>query len=227
MLNILFAETALELVPREIQRHPSVTRNAKRMGKKPEHCLLDRSLHHYAMHNLKDSEKRGRPDIIHFCLLEALGTPLNKKGKLNLVSQTYDKNAIFISPEVRLPRDCYRFNTLMEQLLIEQQVPLKPEKPLLRLEKMDLNEIINYIRPTRKIVLTSHGTQSNLENVCKNIKYETNPVLIIGAYPTGPMSEEVLSIADDIVSIYPESLEAWVVTSRLIYEYEKTIRLIS
>ncbi|MBN1682313.1 16S rRNA methyltransferase, partial [Candidatus Bathyarchaeota archaeon] len=222
MINILFAETALELVPREILKHPSVTRNAKRMGKKPERCLLDRSLHHYAMQNLLDSEKRGRPDIIHFCLLEALGSPLNKKGKLNLLSQTYNKETIFFSPEVRLPRDCYRFNTLMEQLLIEKQVPPKPDKPLLRIEKMTLKEIIDFVKPTKKIVLTNHGSQSNLENVCKKIVNEINPLFIIGAYPTGPMNKEVLSIADETISIYPEPLETWVVTSRLIYEYEKT-----
>ena len=51
---------------------------------------------------------------------------------------------------------------------------------------------------------------------------EINPLFIIGAYPTGPMNENIISIADEITSIYPEPLETWVVTSRLIYEYEKT-----
>jgi rRNA small subunit pseudouridine methyltransferase Nep1 len=71
MLTILFVETSLELVPRKIMRHPSVTRNAKREGKKPNEVLLDRSLHHHAMKSLDGAERRGRPDIIHFCLLEA------------------------------------------------------------------------------------------------------------------------------------------------------------
>ncbi len=37
------------------------------------------------------------------------------------------------------------------------------------------------------------------------------------------MTEETLSLADEAISIYPEPLEAWVVTSRLIYEYEKAL----
>ena len=78
MLNLFFVESSLELVPRKIARHPSVTRNAQREGKNPEGVLLDRSLHHHAMLSLPEAEKRGRPDIIHFCLLEALGSPLNK-----------------------------------------------------------------------------------------------------------------------------------------------------
>jgi rRNA small subunit pseudouridine methyltransferase Nep1 len=223
MLNILFAETALELVPRQIIKHPSITRNAKRMGKKPESCLLDRSLHHHAMLKLPDSEKRGRPDIIHFCLLEALGTPLNKKGGLSLISQTYDNNTIFISPEVRLPRECHRFNSLMEQLLTEYQVPQNNEHPLLKLEKLTINQVKESIKPTKTIALTSHGKLSNLKEVCKEISLEPQPLVIIGAYPTGTMSNETLSITDEQISIYPEALEAWVVTSRLIYEFEQTI----
>jgi rRNA small subunit pseudouridine methyltransferase Nep1 len=223
MLNILFAETALELVPRQIIKHPSITRNAKRMGKKPESCLLDRSLHHHAMLKLPDSEKRGRPDIIHFCLLEALGTPLNKKGGLSLISQTYDNNTIFISPEVRLPRECHRFNSLMEQLLTEYQVPQNNEHPLLKLEKLTINQVKESIKPTKTIALTSHGRLSNLKEVCKEISLEPQPLVIIGAYPTGTMSNETLSITDEQISIYPEALEAWVVTSRLIYEFEQTI----
>jgi rRNA pseudouridine-1189 N-methylase Emg1 (Nep1/Mra1 family) len=37
------------------------------------------------------------------------------------------------------------------------------------------------------------------------------------------MREETMSHADEAVSIYPEALEAWVVTSRLLYEYEKAM----
>jgi rRNA small subunit pseudouridine methyltransferase Nep1 len=83
MLNIIFVETSLELVPFQMLRHPSVKRNAKKRGKKPEETLLDRSLHHFGMHNLPQAEKRGRPDIIQICLLEALGSPLNRLGNLD------------------------------------------------------------------------------------------------------------------------------------------------
>jgi rRNA pseudouridine-1189 N-methylase Emg1 (Nep1/Mra1 family) len=39
------------------------------------------------------------------------------------------------------------------------------------------------------------------------------------------MREETLAEADEAVSIHPEALEAWVVTSRLVYEYEKACGL--
>jgi rRNA pseudouridine-1189 N-methylase Emg1 (Nep1/Mra1 family) len=35
------------------------------------------------------------------------------------------------------------------------------------------------------------------------------------------MKSDVLKEADEVYSVYPETLEAWTVTSRIIYEYEK------
>jgi rRNA pseudouridine-1189 N-methylase Emg1 (Nep1/Mra1 family) len=52
---------------------------------------------------------------------------------------------------------------------------------------------------------------------------EEAPALFIGAYPSGAMSSEVIDLADDVFSVYPEMLEAWTVTSRIIYEYEKLV----
>ena len=102
-LNLVFVETALELVPAEILGHPSVRRNAKRRGKRPEETLLDRSLHHYAMTGLPGQEKRGRPDILHFCLLEAMGSPLNRAGGLRVWVSTHRGQLIEIDPSTRLP----------------------------------------------------------------------------------------------------------------------------
>jgi rRNA pseudouridine-1189 N-methylase Emg1 (Nep1/Mra1 family) len=38
------------------------------------------------------------------------------------------------------------------------------------------------------------------------------------------MKEDTLALADEVISIHPEALEAWVVTSRLVYEFEKALR---
>ena len=72
-------------------------------------------------------EKRGRPDIVHFTLLEALGSPLNLEGLLKIYVHTYSGYVIDVRPEVRLPRDCNRFSGLMEQLFQEGKGNLKIE----------------------------------------------------------------------------------------------------
>ncbi len=74
------------------------------------------------------------------------------------------------------------------------------------------------------IALTSHGKPTSLEELCKSLAGAESPAVFIGAYPTGPMDDETLSLADEAVSIYHEPLEAWVITSRLIYEFERAIR---
>jgi rRNA pseudouridine-1189 N-methylase Emg1 (Nep1/Mra1 family) len=50
-------------------------------------------------------------------------------------------------------------------------------------------------------------------------------MVLIGAYPKGAMKAETLDLADEVYSVYPESLEAWTVTSRIVYEYERSIGL--
>ena len=226
MLDLVFVETSLELVPSEILRHPSVKRNAKRRGKRVEETLLDRSLHHYAMDKLSNAEKRGRPDIFHFCMLEAMGSPLNRKGHLRLWANTIQGYNIEVSPSTRPPRDCIRFNSLMEQLFINGQVPPDSNEPLMKLRKASLKDLVKLSSPSKVIALSSHGEESNFSDVAKLLSEELNPMILIGAYPKGSMNGETLDVADEVFSVYPELLEAWTITSRIVYEYERKIGLI-
>lgn len=223
MLNLALVETSLELVPPEITRHPAVKRNAKRRGKRPEETLLDRSLHHYAMNKLVDSEKRGRPDIFQYCLLLAFGSPLNRKNSLRVFANTLNGYSIYIDPETRPPRDGPRFNGLMEQLFLNRKVPSDSAQPLFSLKREKLSKLKAGIAPSKTIALSSHGESSSFTEVASILAHEENPLVLIGAYPNGPMRDETINQADNVYSIYPEPLEAWTVTSRLIYEYEKSL----
>lgn len=90
----------------------------------------------------------------------------------------------------------------------------------MRAEEKGLPQLLNEIEPTKIVALTSHGELSNLRDVCKNLAVEERPVVFVGGYPHGPMKEDVLKLAGERVSIYRVSLDAWVVTSRMIYQYE-------
>jgi rRNA small subunit pseudouridine methyltransferase Nep1 len=223
MLHLVFVEAALEAVPPGIIGHPSVRRNAKRRKKPPGETLLNRSLHHSVMDRIPNAHKRGRPDIANICLLEALGSPLNREGRLSTWIHTYGGYSIEVSPEARLPRDCNRFNSLLEQLFVDGEVPPGAERPLMRLEEQKLETLKEEISPTLTVALTSHGEPSDLEAVASRLASEESPAVFIGAFPHGSMVEETLVLADEAISIHPEPLDAWVVTSRLIYEYEKAL----
>ncbi len=221
MLHLVFVEAALEAVPPSIIGHPSVRRNAKRRKKPPGETLLNRSLHHSVMDRIPDGHKRGRPDISNICLLEALGSPLNREGRLSTWIHTFGGYSIEVSPEARLPRDCNRFNSLVEQLFVHGVVPPGADKPLMKLAQQGLEALKAEIAPSLTVALTSHGKASDLETVASQLASEEAPAVFIGAFPHGSMADETLALADEAISIHHEPLEAWVVTSRLIYEYEK------
>ena len=76
MISLIISESALELVPYELEDHPSVISHAKKLGKHSSDILLDNSWHFAAMKGLKNEIKRGRPDLVHFSILEATTIPL-------------------------------------------------------------------------------------------------------------------------------------------------------
>ena len=117
MLSLILAESAVELVPNEIAGHPAIAKLAKRKKKEPRQLVLDQSYHHAAIVRLgKSGVGRGRPDIVHFSLLVALGSPLNSDGQLNCFVHTRDDHVIALDPRTRLPRNTDRFTDLIEQL---------------------------------------------------------------------------------------------------------------
>jgi rRNA small subunit pseudouridine methyltransferase Nep1 len=224
MLSILFADTALERVPKQLWGHPTVVKRSERVGKEPRDTILIRTYHHRAMVNLENHEKRGRPDIIHFALLEALGSPLNREGLLRIYVHTVDDHIIYIDPQVRLPRNYTRFIGLIEQLYKERKVPVKG-KPLLEMKRGSLSDVVSEITPSHVMAFTRRGEPKILEEAIGVLGGEEHPAVIIGAFPHGGFSRGVSELADSSVSIDPEMLDGWTVTSRVIYEYERAIRL--
>jgi len=224
LLVFVLAESALETIPKDLWRHPAVKRHSKRSRKHPQLLLLDRSYHHAAMKTLAENEKRGRPDIVHFALLEALGSPLNKEGLLQTYVHTINNYIIKVESEARLPKNYNRFVSLMEQLFELGKVP--PNGPaLLKLEPKTLPQLLREISPTRVVAFSRKGKPSTLEDVVAKLSGEKRPAVIIGGFPHGHFSATTIQLADELVCIDEETLEAWTVTSRVIYEYERAIFL--
>lgn len=66
MLNVILADSELELIPKKLWNHPVIKKFVKKRKKDVRYTLLDSSYHHKAMKNLKENYRRGRPDIVHF-----------------------------------------------------------------------------------------------------------------------------------------------------------------
>jgi len=224
MLILILAESALETIPKDLWRHHAVSRHSEKRGKHPQFLLLDRSYHHAAMKTLPENEKRGRPDIVHFALLEALGSPLNKERLLQVYVHTVNNHVIRVKSEARLPRNYNRFVGLVEQLYELGRAP--PNGPaLLKLETKTLPQLLREISPTHVMAFSRAGKPLTLEESVLKLSSEEKPAVIIGGFPHGHFSATTIKLADEVVCIDHETLEAWTVISRVIYEYERAISL--
>ncbi len=224
VLLFVLAESALETVPKELLNHPATLGVTKRRGIIPKEMMLDRSYHHKAMIHLKNSKKRGRPDIVHITLLEVLGAPLNKGGLLKTYIHTINDYVIEVSPEIRLPKNYNRFVGLIEQLFKFKKVP-KEGDILLSLYHIKLEKLIKKLNPSKILIFSTVGKLESVRAVAEKIAKEKRPLIIIGGFPHGNFSKETLKLADDVISISNEALEASIVASRIIYEYEVSIGL--
>lgn len=224
MLFFILAESALETIPRSLWKHPAIKRYSEKYGKHPRFILLDRSYHHTAMKKLSQDWKTGRPDIVHFTLLEALGSPLNKEGKLQVFVHTIKDFVITVNPKTRLPRNYNRFIGLIEQLIELGRVP-STEPVLLKIERKTLTQLLDSIKPTSVVAFSRTGEPYTLEETSLKLSSEERPVVIVGGFPKGHFSETITKLANKIVCIDPETLETWTVASRVLYEYERSISL--
>jgi rRNA small subunit pseudouridine methyltransferase Nep1 len=215
---LVLAETSLETVPKEISKHQAVLADVGRRGKPAEEILLDRSLHHAAMLQLKDGGSRGRPDIPYHVLLDVTSSPLYRAGRLSFFMHTRGDLLLSFSKGLRPPRSYDRFRGLTEQLLKEGKVG--QEEGLITVEDAAFKDVIRRIRPSVVIGLSRLGKRSSITQAVTEARGE-RPCFVVGGFPLGHFSDEVERTFDTLVSISTQGLDASMVACRLVYEIEK------
>ena len=220
MISLIISESALELVPFELENHPSVVSHARKLGKYPSEILLDNSWHFAAMKGIKNEIKRGRPDLVHFSILEATTIPLYFQNKLNLFVHTVDDKVIHFGKNVHLPKSYHRFQGVIEKLYQEKKIMTKDEL-LLEIKEQTFSELIEEINPSKIIGFSTEGQLSSYEKIATQISDDS--CIIIGGFQKGHFSDSIQNKITDLYSIGNESFEGHVITSRILYEYEKTI----
>lgn len=220
MLKLLLVDSEIELVPREIANHPAVRINATKRKKPASQILLDATLHHSAMRQLPQADRRGRPDIVHFFLLLSLESLLNRKGFLRTFVHTRNNELIVVDPSTRLPKNYPRFIGLMESLFVDRAVPPRGV-PLLKLsEGYSFKRCLEEIAHSEVVVLSEQGTRAKLS---QRFQGKKDLLCVIGGFPRGDFRSDVYSGADDVISVFDEPLTAWTVTSELIVNYENAL----
>jgi len=218
VLHLIIADSELELVPKSILEHPAVINYAKKRGKRPEEVLLDSTYHHSALKKLEDGNKRGRPDIVHFCLINALESILNKEGELKVYVHTRNDEVIYVKPETRIPRNYNRFVGLMESLFKNKVVP--PELELLRLEEKTLSQLLEEIKPDAVFIMHELGEFMKPKDFGQLLKQFKEPAVIVGGFPHGDFKSKVDGVK---TSLYKEPLMAWTIVNEVVISYEHVI----
>ena len=220
MISLIISESALELIPFELQDHPSVISHAKKLGKHSSEILLDNSWHFAAMKGINNEIKRGRPDLVHFSILEATTIPLYLQNRLNLFVHTIDDKVIHFGKNVHLPKSYHRFEGVIEKLYQEKKI-ISNNELLLELKDQTFLELISEINPSKIIGFSTEGQLSSYEKIAAQIS--DNSCIVLGGFQKGHFSDSIQNKITDLYSVGDESFEAHVVASRILYEYEKTI----
>ncbi|WP_457612145.1 16S rRNA (pseudouridine(914)-N(1))-methyltransferase Nep1 [Methanocaldococcus sp.] len=197
--NIILANSALELIPKEIKKIRS---------KVYKYDILDSNYYYRFMNKLKDKERRGRPDIVHISLLTILDSPINHEGLLNIYVHTYDNKVLYINPKTRLPRNYFRFLGVIEKVLKYNN------NSLIKMEEKSLETLLNEINAKKIALLTKRGELIKDNKVLKN--FDT---FLIGGFPEGEILINKNEVRGEIkeISVYKKGLMAWTVCGIVCY----------
>ena len=220
MISLILSESALELVPSELTHHPSVVSHARKLGKYPSEILLDNSWHFAAMKEIENEMKRGRPDLVHFSILEATTIPLYLQNKMRLFVHTVDDKIISFGENVHIPKSYHRFEGVIEKLYREKKITTNNDI-LLEIKDGTFSDLLDEIKPSKIIGFSTHGSKNTYEKIAEEIIDDT--CIVFGGFQKGHFSGSVENKITDLYSIGNESFEGHVVIARMLYEYEKTI----
>jgi rRNA small subunit pseudouridine methyltransferase Nep1 len=211
----ILADSELELIPPEIVNERCILNNARARGKAPEKILLDASHHHPAFNKLRESERRGRPDIVHFFLMLCMDSDLMAEGKMRAFVHTRNDKVIAVNPETRLPPHYLRFVGLIESLYEQRVVPSK-ENPLLELrEDVSLEMLVSALKCDKVVVLDAAGEPVPLTEIFADTKPERVAV-IIGGFPKGGFRSDIERLKPVKISLGQRMLKVWTVTSKML-----------
>lgn len=216
---IIIADSELELVPEAIHDERSVQTNARARGKHPGKILLDASHHHPAFGRLPEAERRGRPDIVHFCMLLCLDSSLSVEGNLKVFVHTRNDDVIAVKPETRLPPHYIRFIGLIESLYEQRVVPSR-ENALLELRQgVTLEALVGALKPDQVLVLEQDGAEVSPGEKLVDPKAE-RVVVIVGGFSKGKFRSDISKLNPMIISFGKRPMKAWTAVSRLLCSIE-------
>lgn len=219
VLTIIIADAELETIPAEMRDDYSIRKIAGERKKKVDAIILDSNYMHSAIDRYfpGESNRRGRPDIIHIFLLVAMDSILNRTGNLRVRIHTRNDLVIDISPDTRLPRAYNRFIGLFEKLFAEGKIAADG-KTLLQIQKGTLNSAIES-HDERVLAMAPDAPIKPIDSL---ISGSGDMTVIIGGFSEGNYRSNIDKF--EKASIFNEELTIWSVGMEVITQYERVLR---
>lgn len=186
--------------------------------------ILDDNYHHQLIPKLGEQFKRGRPDVVHFALLDITGTPAFMENLIDVYIHSINNTTVKVLPGVRPPRTLQRFCGVMSKVLTGRSQ--EQELRLFEVRKdQSIKELVDSIDSGSIVSLTTEGVSSNLSIFLRKTYDQVERVTwIIGGFSHGHFSDDVKTISSDAISISKYSLAAHVVAARLCFVTEQSIQ---
>jgi len=93
------------------------------------------------------------------------------------------------------------------------------------MKKMTLTQLARKTQPSKTLALTTLGKPTLLRDVSDYANRTGNPMILVGGFPRGHFTEATKRLADEMLRVDPESLDACIVAGRLVYDFEWSIGL--
>lgn len=204
MLYFLIYNSGLEPISslsQKVLNHSTMKNDIKRRKKSPENILLDLAVHQSALYN-KKKINRGRPDIIHQCIIQYLFSRINYLDnysssikKTKLIIHTIDNNFFEVPHSWRPPTHFLRFRGLMENLLFKKKIKVSDLESI-QLQKGNVDDILNLYNIQKLLLFTSHGKLQNLNSLSKKINQlideDAITLCLIGGYQHGSIPDNLV-----------------------------------
>ena len=146
------------------------------------------------------------------------------QAKACKVSPSIDMNPILLKPQSEIGAQLIVLGKVdgnyPAKLYQEKKIVAKNEL-LLEIKEQTFSELIDEINPSKIFGFSTGGKLSSYEKIASQIS--DNSCIVIGGFQKGHFSESVENKITDLYSVGNESFEGHTVTSRILYEYEKTI----
>jgi len=210
ILTFFLVESALELVPERIRAHGSVKAWCRRFGRRPGEAVLDVNYMRDAMKGIPDAGRRGRPDIVHYFLLNVMEGPAGRKGLVDVYIHTYGGSTFYVEPGTRIPRSYARFIGIMAQVLRGVDTPRI--HPVSRTPQ-------EIIRAKKKEGYRVVGMDVKGERVLPENVLGRDSVVVIGGFQKGEIRGDYC--VEKWVSLGGETYPTWVIGAEVVAGWER------